>query len=120
MANLPFPAVMYIANNFFNIPPYLDDEEDEILSALIYFEVWKHKHKKLQLRIPKIDNFVERIVPQFNTNEFKSHFSGNDIIAPDKQFLLTLWRMATPDSYRYKILFILLVLFFLYLGSLFE
>ncbi|XP_071580767.1 putative nuclease HARBI1 [Temnothorax nylanderi] len=54
--------------------------------------------------------------------EFKSHFrmlpqtfefilgeiaeqlqrttSGNEMISPEKQFLIALWRMATPDSYR--------------------
>lgn len=26
--------------------------------------------------------------------------SGNEMIAPDKQILLSLWRFATPDSYR--------------------
>lgn len=25
---------------------------------------------------------------------------GNKMISPDKQFLLSLWRFATPDSYR--------------------
>lgn len=28
---------------------------------------------------------------------------GNQMITPEKQLLITLWRMATPDSYRYTL-----------------
>lgn len=29
--------------------------------------------------------------------------SGQKPIAPEKQFLIAIWKMATPDSYRYVI-----------------
>ncbi|KAF0700859.1 Uncharacterized protein FWK35_00035093, partial [Aphis craccivora] len=72
--------------------------------------------------IPRMENYVEKIVPQFNDGQFKSHFRmlpetfefvlniialklvrkkpDCPTIKPNKQFLIAIWKMATPDSYR--------------------
>ncbi|XP_050065003.1 putative nuclease HARBI1 [Aphis gossypii] len=72
--------------------------------------------------IPRMENYVEKIVPQFNDGQFKSHFRmlpktfefvlniivpklvrkkpGCPTIKPNKQFLIAIWKMVTPDSYR--------------------
>jgi len=34
--------------------------------------------------------------------------NGNEIITPEKQLLVALWCMATPDSYRYELLYLYL------------
>ncbi|CAI6373933.1 unnamed protein product [Macrosiphum euphorbiae] len=69
-----------------------------------------------------MENYVEKIVPQFDDGQFKSHFRmlpetfefilkiiapklvrkkpGCPTIQPNKQLLLAIWKMATPDSYR--------------------
>ncbi|XP_032690752.1 protein ALP1-like, partial [Odontomachus brunneus] len=73
-------------------------------------------------KLPKLENYVENIVPAYNNHQFKSHFRinrdtfeyiftiiaprlkrisvGLPMISPEKQFLIALWCMATPDSYR--------------------
>ncbi|XP_060855167.1 uncharacterized protein LOC132932831 [Metopolophium dirhodum] len=72
--------------------------------------------------IPRMENYVEKIVPQFDDGQFKSHFRmlpetfefilkiiapklvrkkpGCPTIEPNKQLLLAIWKIATPDSYR--------------------
>ncbi|CAG5083706.1 Similar to At3g55350: Protein ALP1-like (Arabidopsis thaliana) [Cotesia congregata] len=74
--------------------------------------------------IPRLQNFVEEVIPAFTDKEFKSHFrlcrstfnfilntikpsltrkiSGSPMIPPEKQLLIAIWKMATPDSYRYN------------------
>ncbi|TGZ48709.1 putative nuclease HARBI1 isoform X1 [Temnothorax longispinosus] len=73
-------------------------------------------------RLPKLKNYVEEVIPRWRDKEFKSHFRisrvtfefvleiiapklrrnfpGLEMIYPEKQFLVAIWRMATPDSYR--------------------
>ncbi|XP_060874001.1 uncharacterized protein LOC132947783 [Metopolophium dirhodum] len=72
--------------------------------------------------IPRLQNYVETIVPQFNDGQFKANFRmlpttfefvltliapklnrtkpGYKSVSPNKQFLVAIWKMATPDSYR--------------------
>ncbi|XP_012530109.1 putative nuclease HARBI1 isoform X2 [Monomorium pharaonis] len=75
-----------------------------------------------QRKIPKLKNFAEVIVPRWKEEEFKSHFRmsrnifefvlsliapklkrhhpGLEMISAEKQFLITIWRMASPDTYK--------------------
>lgn len=74
--------------------------------------------------MPKIDKFVEEIVPRMNEIEFQKHFrlsrdtynilltelgpslkyrqrsTGKPALTPDKQLLVFLWYMANQDSMR--------------------
>ncbi|GAB1867408.1 Putative nuclease HARBI1 [Camponotus japonicus] len=69
-----------------------------------------------------LHDYVERILPSYTDVQFKSHFrikrttfhyilhiikpsllksgSGRKTISPEKQFLVAIWKMVTPDSYR--------------------
>lgn len=70
---------------------------------------------------PRVEGYVERIVPRMNTQQFKRHFcispatyenletklgpvlsfsEGKTVIPVRKQLLGSLWLLATPDSYR--------------------
>ncbi|CAI6374943.1 unnamed protein product [Macrosiphum euphorbiae] len=96
-----------------------DDSEDD--SNELYEYVVQNLETKTA--IPRLQNYVETIVPQFNDGQLKSHFRmlpttfeyvltliapklkrmkpGYKSISPNKQFLIAIWKMATPDSYRY-------------------
>ncbi|XP_024872535.1 uncharacterized protein LOC112455066, partial [Temnothorax curvispinosus] len=72
--------------------------------------------------VTRIENYVEELIPKLTKKEFKAHFrmlpetcnyilsriehrlhritNGTPMISPRTQFLLALWRMATPDSFR--------------------
>ncbi|KAJ8914251.1 hypothetical protein NQ315_003616 [Exocentrus adspersus] len=72
--------------------------------------------------IPRVENYVEHVIPALSNQEFKSHFRmgretfdyilsiigprlkrlfpGTAMISPEKQFLIAIWRLATPDSLR--------------------
>ncbi|XP_011860033.1 PREDICTED: putative nuclease HARBI1 isoform X2 [Vollenhovia emeryi] len=91
-----------------------EEEEEELEHVLHIVE----KRKKL----PRLENYVENVVPAYSDLQFKSHFRisrgtfefilniiaprlkrtcwGMSMISPEKQFLIAVWRMATPDSYR--------------------
>lgn len=97
-----------------------DDEDDEIRELA---EAIEERRGPQELR-PRIEQYVERVVPRYSAEEFKSHFRlypatfedvlsmvGPTIFPPNvtvgrkriparKQLLLALWHMATPDSYR--------------------
>ncbi|KAK3920700.1 Putative nuclease, partial [Frankliniella fusca] len=75
-------------------------------------------------RISRLEGYVEKIVPSISSCEFKSHFrltpetltfefvlskigdklqrqtDGSPMIPAEKQLLMTLWRLETPDSFR--------------------
>ncbi|XP_025162263.1 uncharacterized protein LOC112590332 isoform X2 [Harpegnathos saltator] len=91
-----------------------DDEEE--LDVLINLKVGRRK------KLPRLQNYVEEVIPRWKDQEFKSHFRisrdtfefvlliiapklkrkypGLGMISPEKQFFIAIWRMATPDSYR--------------------
>nr|XP_034195060.1 putative nuclease HARBI1 [Osmia lignaria] len=73
--------------------------------------------------ILRLQNFAEKIIQNYNNQQFKDHFrmsrsifyyvlniikssvtrsgkTGHKTISPEKQFLIAIWKMATPDSYR--------------------
>lgn len=50
-------------NQFFEPLPYLDDEDEDIVIKSV-----SPSHNK------KIEGYVERIIPSFNNEYFKSHF----------------------------------------------
>ncbi|XP_043276044.1 putative nuclease HARBI1 [Venturia canescens] len=77
---------------------------------------------KKRRKVCRVENYVEQVVPGLTTQEFKAHFRmlpdtfqyilsiiapklqretrGTPMICPQKQFLLALWRFATPGSFR--------------------
>ncbi|RLU21292.1 hypothetical protein DMN91_005665 [Ooceraea biroi] len=109
-------AIFY-AINFFKPPADLysdiDDDIDIIINTIL---------SKSSVRVPKLEGYVENIIPLFSSEQFKSHFrvtpstfefilneigeklhrvtGGREVISAEKQLLITLWRYATPDSYR--------------------
>nr|XP_012222949.1 PREDICTED: putative nuclease HARBI1 [Linepithema humile] len=108
-------AAICIVKNYLDIYSYLcDDEEIDIIIT--------SQNITNENRIKNIENYVEHIVPSLSSEYFKSHFrmlpstfefvlneigdqlcrntDGNQMVSPDKQLLLSLWRFATPDSYR--------------------
>ncbi|XP_071574558.1 putative nuclease HARBI1 isoform X2 [Temnothorax nylanderi] len=72
--------------------------------------------------VARIENYVEQIIPALTREQFKAHFRmvpetcayvlsciehklqrttfGTPMISPRTQFLLALWRLSTPDSFR--------------------
>ncbi|XP_024885312.1 uncharacterized protein LOC112463259 [Temnothorax curvispinosus] len=94
-----------------------DDDELEILEGII-----NPKRCVPRRRVPRIENYVEKIIGALTKQEFKAHFrmyletcdyvlsyieprlqrtkSGTPMISPRTQFLLALWRLGTPDSFR--------------------
>ncbi|XP_071639713.1 uncharacterized protein [Temnothorax longispinosus] len=119
--NIPIIPIVIASMDVFDIPSLFEDDEDDVIyNACIKSVIEKGKTKREN--IPKIEGYVENIVPSLSAMEFKSHFrmlpetfefvlgqiaerlqrtaNGNEMISPEKQFLIALWRMATPDSYR--------------------
>ncbi|CAH1953968.1 unnamed protein product [Acanthoscelides obtectus] len=107
--------------------------DDEELISLIFsssssketdgVEVYAVERRGPMQKRPRIEEFVERTVPGFSSEEFKSHFrmlpetfefvlghvgpllstagpSSRPQTPAKTQLLLVLWLMATPDSYR--------------------
>ncbi|KAK0165581.1 hypothetical protein PV328_004085 [Microctonus aethiopoides] len=75
-----------------------DDLEWEYCSAHLNLSFRKRHPLRLQ-------NFFEEVIPSSTDKEFKSHFRkipGCKMIPPDKQLFIAIWKMATPDSYRYN------------------
>ncbi|VEN44027.1 unnamed protein product [Callosobruchus maculatus] len=95
-----------------------DSDDDEML----VLEIETQRRGPL-IKRPRIEHFVERTVPGYSSEEFKSHFrmypetfefvlslvgpllsttgANSRPQTPAKtQLLLALWLMATPDSYR--------------------
>ncbi|XP_043283152.1 putative nuclease HARBI1 [Venturia canescens] len=78
--------------------------------------------RMIKKRIPRLKNYVEEVIPSYSDEQFKSHYrmsrltfnyilnlikdsstkskSGRSMIPPERQFLIAIWKMATPDSYR--------------------
>ncbi|KAJ8970648.1 hypothetical protein NQ314_001086 [Rhamnusium bicolor] len=100
------------------LPANNDDVEEEDL------EVHPVKNRPERLK-----NYVERIIPAMQARQFQSHFRINrqtfEVLVPlidgiinkktiigrnrintEKQLLAVLWILATPDSYRYVLVYI--------------
>jgi len=54
--------------------------------------------------LPETFEFVLGLIAE----QLQRTANGNKMILPEKQFLIALWRMATPDSYRYESYFVML------------
>ncbi|XP_011705603.1 PREDICTED: uncharacterized protein LOC105460810 [Wasmannia auropunctata] len=100
-----------------------DDEEETVKN--LHAALILNKQRKKMDRRPRIEGFIEKIVPGYTAQEFKTHFrllpttfdhvlqligpslistksvAGRKPIPAEKQLLMALWMMATPDSYRY-------------------
>ncbi|XP_065928319.1 putative nuclease HARBI1 [Magallana gigas] len=114
---------------FFFIDDFFESEEKEefdteISDDLLFFSLILRTRIKDGYHVPKIDKFVEEIVPRMNEIEFKKHFrlsrdtynilltelgpslkyrqrsTGKPALTPDKQLLVFLWYMANQDSMR--------------------
>ncbi|XP_012537579.3 putative nuclease HARBI1 [Monomorium pharaonis] len=96
-----------------------DEEEDtEILYAILMVQ----NTRGVTIPTEKLSDYIERVVPGYLPQQFKEHFRmfpetynmilhligpalsqttiGRKQIDPGKQLLITLWFLATPDSYR--------------------
>ncbi|XP_011706671.1 PREDICTED: putative nuclease HARBI1 isoform X2 [Wasmannia auropunctata] len=108
-----------LAQTLILLDDFLDDTEcnvENLQEELLFLS-------RIKRPIPRLKNYVEEIVPLYNDEQFKSHFRmrrstfnyilhlikplllrskpGNKQITPEKQFLVCIWKMATPDSYRF-------------------
>ncbi|XP_020296626.1 protein ANTAGONIST OF LIKE HETEROCHROMATIN PROTEIN 1-like [Pseudomyrmex gracilis] len=103
---------------------YFDNEEynSTIRDIENYIRIFLSKQSLKKYRIQRLENYVEEILPSYTNDEFKSHFrmkrstynyilnliksslvrskSGRKTISVERQFLIAIWKMATPDSYR--------------------
>lgn len=84
-----------------------------------------------RLKPTRIQGYINHTIPNMNNNQFRAHFrmkpeifealanrlgpslskqnyGGRPVIPVRIQLLVTFWLLATPDSYRYVILFILM------------
>ncbi|KAF5272255.1 hypothetical protein FQR65_LT17483 [Abscondita terminalis] len=84
---------------------------------------WKAciKTRKKRVRRPYIEDYASKVVARYRDHEFKSHFrinrttfdhllglihnmlirtvKGCETIPANQQLMISLWKMATPDSY---------------------
>lgn len=100
--------------------------EVEFLPVLIHFvnEIFFEDEEDERMKEPKVVNFVEDVVHNFNDRQFKMHFRMNpstmenllqsiEAIIPEtpvirghpklpleKQLLLTIWYLANIESFR--------------------
>ncbi|KYN22678.1 Putative nuclease HARBI1 [Trachymyrmex cornetzi] len=96
-----------------------DENEEEALNLYVALTLSK-KRKKIDKR-PRVEGFVERIIPGYTAKEFKTHFrllpttfdfilrliganlnstksvAGRKPIPAQNQLLMALWMIATPD-----------------------
>ncbi|KYN02024.1 hypothetical protein ALC62_07137 [Cyphomyrmex costatus] len=98
-----------------------NDEENEM--RILYTILMVNETRGETHPIEKLSDYVERVVPGYSKIIFKKHFRvfletfqmtlrlllstlnatnacGRKQISPEKQLMITLWFMATPDSYR--------------------
>ena len=93
-----------------------EDSDDEEESGMVMELSMKIRGERVTP--VRIEGFAERIVPQFNSKQFKEHFrmkpdafenlenlvgarlSALSKIPIRKQLLAVIWLLATPDSYR--------------------
>ncbi|KAF5281931.1 hypothetical protein FQR65_LT14457 [Abscondita terminalis] len=113
--------ILSILSSFLTLFDLLEEEdlntvdERQMFFALSYL-------KKERVHRQRLKGYVEEVIPSYNDRQFQSHFRmrratfnfilnlirpairriryGRETIPPEKQLLITLWRMATPDSYR--------------------
>jgi hypothetical protein len=108
-----------------------DDEEDDInldIDILMLVREWCERVKNV--KIPRVEKFIDNTVDRYNEIEFKSHFRvtrrtfgnlenllsghitsqngdeqhqiiGHPFTEPRKQILFALWLLGSPESYRY-------------------
>ncbi|XP_018309791.1 uncharacterized protein, partial [Mycetomoellerius zeteki] len=97
------------------------DEENDMRT--LYTILMVNETRGANHPIEKLTDYVERVVPGYSKIIFKEHFRvfpetfqmtlrlllpaliaanacGRKQISPEKQLMITLWFMATPDSYR--------------------
>ncbi|KAJ1528142.1 hypothetical protein ONE63_008056 [Megalurothrips usitatus] len=113
-------GVNLILREIINMDSYSSssDEELDVLERFLPDLLRVRRRRK----VPRLENYVEEVMPRWTDSDFKSHFRmsretfeyvlgviadrlrrrepGLPMISPEKQFLITIWRMATPDSYR--------------------
>ncbi|XP_071576255.1 putative nuclease HARBI1 [Temnothorax nylanderi] len=98
---------------------YLILKKNELETIIIFLNKYI---KCIKHPILRLQNYVEKVIPSYTDVQFKSHFrmkrttfhhilhlikpsllrskSGRKTLSPEKQFLIAIWKMATPDSYR--------------------
>ncbi|XP_036142068.1 putative nuclease HARBI1 [Monomorium pharaonis] len=101
-----------------------DDEEEKTQNFIQIMCLYLNERRSKTHMRPRIKDYIEKIVPNYTAEEFKMHFrllpetfqflleligpalsstrsiSGRKPISAQKQLLMALWMMGTPDSYR--------------------
>jgi len=119
---ISFVAAVYhvmIENN--DLSEEESDSDDEETAVLFLAKTKKCLFNKQQQ--PRVKDYIERVLPNFNARQFQNHFRvsreaykailfrvgpllskkktvGRLFISIEKQLLSVLWILATPDSYR--------------------
>lgn len=98
-----------------------DDDDEEIMTVLLIEK--KYHLRKSLVAPPRLQGFLEEIVPRYTFRQFRSHFritsaTANELenrlapllaragaegrlpVTPRTQILICLWVLANPDSYR--------------------
>lgn len=102
----------------------IDDSSSESSEDELNIELLQELNRRTQVPRIRCKNYVENIVSLYSDMEFKSHFRmkrdtfmfllelltphltrcsdkfGRHQITPETQLLLSIWMMATPNSYR--------------------
>ncbi|XP_066596274.1 putative nuclease HARBI1 [Prorops nasuta] len=111
------PAIVAVVDEIMDSSS--SSEDDEINFKLLQGLCSNYKQK---LYVPRIEKYVEEVVTKFTKDQFKCNFRlypetfnhilsmieydlkrkivGAPMICPRTQFLLALWRLGTPDSFR--------------------
>ncbi|XP_025160520.1 uncharacterized protein LOC112589872 [Harpegnathos saltator] len=98
-----------------------DFNDEEIDMRTLYVMLMANKTRGQTRQVEKVNDYVERVIPGYSKITFKEHFRmfpetfqiilrllraplnatnarGRKQISAEKQLLITLWYMATPDS----------------------
>lgn len=110
-----------LSNDFLHCHVFFDTDSETSDSDLDEGDIRRCQLRGVQRKPPRVEGYVERIIPRMNTQQFRRHFRMNPItyenleaklgpvlsfseektvIPVRKQLLGSLWLLATPDSYR--------------------
>ncbi|XP_034091819.1 uncharacterized protein LOC117559252 [Gymnodraco acuticeps] len=88
---------------------FVADEVDAIEIPHVLYGEWHDEHR-LRRSVPKVQQFVEEVVPQYSPSDFKSHFRLSrghveDVMTTIGPFywnnvLACLWTLSNQESYR--------------------
>lgn len=111
-----------LSNDFLRCHVFFDTDSETSDSDLDEGDIRRRcQLRGVQRKPPRIEGYIERIIPRMNTQQFRRHFrmspttyenlkaklgpmlsfsEGKTVIPVRKQLLGSLWLLATLDSYR--------------------